>query len=89
MKFICMVTIPAIASSCFTMNVTAEYMLLGHPVWCSMCVSGTFRLPCDACTACVCVDHHNGACAVWHCSLGVVGSPDHYNKPCIVSHCSL
>ena len=28
-------------------------MLLGHPVWCSMCVSGIFRLPCDTCAACV------------------------------------
>ena len=35
------------------------------------------------------LDHHNGACAVWHCRLGVVGSPDHYNKPCIVSNSSL
>ena len=28
-------------------------MLLGHPVWCSMCVSDISRLPCDTCAACV------------------------------------
>ena len=44
-----------LATSSIMVNsiVTVGYMLLGHPVWCSMCVRGIFRLPCDTCAACV------------------------------------
>ena len=41
-------------------------MLLGHPVWCSMCVGGILGYPVIPVLH-VCMeslDHHNGACAV-------------------------